>query len=81
MRRRQTQGPPPSFYPAAAQSSQLTIKEELHLYSPEITFGPLKATERLMGPLVEMSRYCCINDSPVSQLLLWWLKEAAGTYL
>ena len=48
-------GPPPCFYPAAAPSSHLTVKEQLHLHSPKITFGPLKATSRLMWPPVKMS--------------------------
>ena len=41
-------GPAPCFYPAAVLSSRLTVKEQLHLYSPNITFSPLKATLRLM---------------------------------
>ena len=48
-------GPAPCFYPAAAPSSHLTVKEQLHLYSPKTTFGPLKATRRLMQPPVKMS--------------------------
>ena len=51
-------GPPPCFiqqapcfYPVAAPSSPLTVKEQLHLYSPKITFGPLKATARHLTPL------------------------------
>ena len=47
--------PAPCFYPAAVPSSHLTIKEQLHLHSPKITFGPLKATARLMWPLVKIS--------------------------
>ena len=47
-------GPPPCFYPAAL-SSHLTVKEQLHLYSTKITFGPLKATPRLMWPPVKMN--------------------------
>ena len=43
-------GPAPCFYPVAAPSSRLIVKEELHLYSPKMTFGPLKATARLMWP-------------------------------
>ena len=31
------------------------VKEQLHLYSPKITFSLLKATLRLMLPLVKMS--------------------------
>ena len=38
--------PAPCFYLVAALSSRLTIKEYLHLYSPKITFGPLKASNR-----------------------------------
>ena len=66
--RRQTQGPrtepspPPCFIlpgtlfvPAAAPSSLPLIKEQLHLYSPKITCGPLKATAGLMWPPVKMS--------------------------
>ena len=45
----------PCFYLAAAWSSHLTVKEQFHLYSPKITFGPLKATVRLMWPPVKMS--------------------------
>ena len=47
--------PAPCFYPAAAPSSRLTVKESLHVYSPKMTFGPLKATARLMWPSVQMS--------------------------
>ena len=36
--------PAPCFYPAAALSSRVTVKEQLHVYSPNVTFGPLKAT-------------------------------------
>ena len=36
-------GPPPCFYLAAAPSSRLTVKEQLHLYSPKITLHPWKA--------------------------------------
>ena len=45
----------PCFYPAAVLSSLPIVKEQLHLYHPKITFGPLKATSRLMWPLVKMS--------------------------
>ena len=45
----------PRFYPAAAPSSLPLVKEQLHLYSPKIPFGPLKATVRLMRPPVKMS--------------------------
>ena len=38
------------FYPAAVLSSRLTVKEKIHVYSPEITCGPLKATVRLLWP-------------------------------
>ena len=48
-------GPVPCFYPAAVLSSCLTVKEQLHLYSPKIMLGPLKATTRLMWPLMKMS--------------------------
>ena len=57
----QTQGPgaesspPPCFYPVAAPSSLPLVKEKLGVYSPKITFGPLKATTRLMWPPVKMS--------------------------
>ena len=37
-------GPAPCFYPAAVPSSLPLVKEELHLYSPKVTSGPLKAT-------------------------------------
>ena len=40
--------PAPCFYPAAALSSLPLVKEQSHVYSPKITFGPLKATARLM---------------------------------
>ena len=68
----QAQGPQaepslaPCFYLAAALSSLLLVKEQLHLYSPKSTFGPSKATVRLMWPLVRMSL------TP----LIWW---GAGT--
>ena len=48
--------PPPCFCPAAVPSPRLAVKEQLHVHSPKITFGPLKATERLMWPPVKMSR-------------------------
>ena len=48
-------GPAPCFYPVAAPSSLPLVKEQLHLHSPRITFGPLKAALRLMWPLVKMS--------------------------
>ena len=47
-------GPAPCYYPAAAPSSRLIVKESLHLHSPKITFSPLKATVRLMWPPVKM---------------------------
>ena len=66
--RRQTQGPraesglhlvasrpAPCFYPAAAPSSRLTVNEQLHSYSPNVTFSPLEATKRVMWPPVKMS--------------------------
>ena len=43
------------FYPAAALSSLPLVKEWLHLYSPTIILGPLKATVTLLWPLVKMS--------------------------
>ena len=50
--------PSTSFYPAQplflpGGSAKLLLN--LHLYSPKITFGPLKATARLMWPRVKMS--------------------------
>ena len=48
-------GPPPCFYPEAAGSSLPLVKEQLHLYSPKITLGPLKAIARLMWSPVKMS--------------------------
>ena len=48
-------GPAPCFYPASVPSSLSLVKEQLHLYSPKITFGPLKATVRLMWSPVKMS--------------------------
>ena len=48
-------GPAPCFYWAMVLSSCFTVKEQLHLYSPKITFGPLKATTRLMWSLVKMT--------------------------
>ena len=45
----------PCFSPVAVPTSRLTVKEQLHLYSPKIIFGPLRATSRLMWPLVKMS--------------------------
>ena len=57
----QTQGPraesspPPCFYLAAAPSSLPLVKEQLHSYSPKVTFGPLRPTARLMWPPVKMS--------------------------
>ena len=47
--------PSPRFYLAAAPSSLPLVKEQLHLCSLKITFGPLKATARLMWPPVKMS--------------------------
>ena len=43
-------GPAPCFYLAAAPSSRLAVEEWLHLRTPKITFGPFKATARLMWP-------------------------------
>ena len=56
----QTQGlrPNPDLHlvlSGPAPSSRLTVKEQFHLYSPKMTFGPLKATTRLMWPPVKMS--------------------------
>ena len=45
----------PCFYPMAVPSSLPLVKEQLHLCSPKITFSTLKATERLVWPLVKMS--------------------------
>ena len=45
----------PCSHLVAVPSFLLLVKEELHLYRPEITFGPLKATTRLMWPPVKMS--------------------------
>ena len=41
---------PPSLVSTRRQAELLApeVKEYLHLYSPKITFGPLKATSRLM---------------------------------
>ena len=47
--------PAPCFCLAAVPSSRWTVKEQLHVHSPNITFGPLKAMARLMWPLVKMS--------------------------
>ena len=41
--------------PGSGPSSLPLVKEQLHLYSPKITFSLLKATARLMWPLVKMS--------------------------
>ena len=40
--------------PEAASSSHLTVKEQLHLYGPKSTVGPLKAAMRLTWPPVTM---------------------------
>ena len=48
-------GPAPCFYPAASPSSLPQVKEQLHLYSPKITFGPFKATARLIWPPMKMN--------------------------
>ena len=45
---------------AECNFDSLTVKEQLHLYSPKNNFGPLKATSRLMQPLVKMS----LSDTP-----------------
>ena len=47
--------PAPCFYPGAVPSSYLTVKEQLHVYSPKIALGPLKAAARLLWPRVKMS--------------------------
>ena len=52
----------PCFYLVAAPSSHLTVKEYLHLYSSKMTFGPLKATSRLMWPPVKMSLTPCTRQ-------------------
>ena len=44
----------PCFYLAVLSSLPL-VQEQLHLYSPKIKLGPLKATARLMWLLVKMS--------------------------
>lgn len=52
--------------------SSLTVKELLHLYSPKIISGPLKATARLMWPPpppreneCDTPALCCVNMSQV----------------
>ena len=65
--------PAPCFYLAAALSSFPLVKEELHLYSPKMTFGPLKATVRLMWPPVKMSL------TPLN-MLLFLLKKEHNSY-
>ena len=61
----QARGPNPAstlFHPPqhlissiSSVSAELTVKEQSHVYSPKVTLGPLKATARLMWPLVKMS--------------------------
>ena len=53
----------PCFYLAAAPSSLPLVKEWLHVYSPKIIFGPLKATSRLMWPPVKMSVAPSLSDT------------------
>ena len=48
-------GPAPPFYLVAAPSPRLTVQEQLHVHSPNVSVGPLKATARLMWPPVKMS--------------------------
>ena len=55
-------GPPPCFIrpgtlflPSGSTELLDPSSGVLHLYSPKITFGPLKATTRLMWPQVKMS--------------------------
>ena len=43
------------FLPGGSAKLSLPVMEQLHLYGPKITLGPLKATARLMWPLVKMS--------------------------
>ena len=45
----------PGLAPCFLPSSLPLVKEQLHLYSPKITFVPLEATTRLMWPQVKMS--------------------------
>ena len=52
--------PGPCFYPAAVLSSLPLVKEYLHLYSPKMTFGLLKATTRLIWTPVKM----CLTPLP-----------------
>ena len=59
-------GPPPCFihlepcfYAAAALNSLPLDKEWLHFYSLKITFSHLKATSRLMWPLVKWVWHPC----------------------
>ena len=75
-------GPPPCFIwpstlflPAAAPSSLPLVKEQLHLYSPKITFGPLKVTVRLMWPPVKM------NLTPLCQVLFEQLSSGLILFL
>ena len=63
--------PAPCFYPVAAPSSLPLVKEYLHLCSPKITFGPLKATARLMWPWVKMSLTPLHKTAPY--ILLYFL--------
>ena len=57
----------PRFYPAAAApSSRFTVTEQLQFRSPEVTFGPLKATKADVA-LVTMSltpRRCTLLQRP-----------------
>ena len=53
--------PAPCFYPAAAPSSCLTVKEYLHLYRPKIAYSPLKAATRLMWPRWKWVWHPCPN--------------------
>ena len=59
------------FYPAAAPSSSPLVKEELHLHSPKIPSGPLKATSRLMWPRWRWVWHPCPKGLALAGVAQW----------
>ena len=63
----------PCFYPEAVPSSLPLVKEQLHLYSPNITFVPLNASSKLMWPPMKMSLTPLVQIVPHMYLLLTYV--------
>ena len=72
--------PAPCFYSAAALSSCSTVKEQLHLHSCEITFGPLKATARLVWPRGDNEFDTPAQNEKKSKNPLGWSQSKARNF-